>query len=58
METKKWWHSKSVWLGVLIVAGGVAEFIGGLPVGVAIPTAVAGVLSIIVRFLTNQSLRG
>lgn len=58
METKKWWQSKSVWLGVLIVAGGIAEYLGGLPAGVSIPTALAGCLTIVVRFLTNQSIAG
>ena len=50
--------SKTVWLGVLIVAGGIAEYIAGLPAEASIPTIIAGCLSIIVRFLTNDSLRG
>jgi len=53
---KKWYLSKSLWLGVLIVAGGIAEYISGLPVGVSISTVAAGCLSIIVRFLTSQSI--
>ena len=43
---------------VLIVAGGIAEYIAGLPAEASIPTIIAGCLSIIVRFLTNDSLRG
>ncbi len=54
METKKWYASRTLWLGVLIVAGGIAEYIAGLPAGASIPTIIAGCLSIIVRFLTNQ----
>ncbi len=48
--------SKTVWLGVLIVAGGIAEYIAGLPPGASVPTIIAGCLSIIVRFLTTDSL--
>ncbi|MDP2728996.1 MAG: hypothetical protein Q8O55_00710 [Dehalococcoidales bacterium] len=58
MVKKNWYQSKQVWLGVVIVAGGIAEYIGGLPAGVSIPTAIAGCLSIIVRFLTNQPISG
>ena len=57
MEIKKWWASKTVWLGVLIVAGGIAEYIGGLPAETSIPLMVAGILTIIVRFLTKQPIK-
>ena len=53
---KRWYLSKTVWLGILVVAGGIAEYIAGLPAGVSIPTIIAGVLSIVVRFLTSQPL--
>ena len=53
---KQWWQSKTVWLGVLIIAGGIAEYIAGLPAGVSIPTIIAGCLGIIIRFLTNQPI--
>lgn len=54
--TKKWWKSKTLWLGVIVVIGGIAEYISGLPVGVAISTIIAGVLGIVIRFLTKQGL--
>mgnify|MGYP001613372786 CR=1 FL=1 len=54
MESKKWYTSKTLWLGMLIIAGGIAEYISGLPAGVSISTIVAGALSIVIRFLTNQ----
>jgi len=57
MEIKKWWASKTVWLGVLIVAGGIAEYISGLPAGTSIATIFAGILTVIVRFLTNQPIK-
>ena len=54
MVTKKWWTSKSLWLGVFVTLGGIAEYIAGLPPGVSAATMLAGVLAVIVRFLTNQ----
>lgn len=54
--SKPWWQSKAVWLGVVIVAGGIAEYIAGLPAGASAATIIAGCLSIITRFLTNQSI--
>ncbi len=54
MEVKKWYLSRTLWLGILIVAGGIAEYIAGLPAGASIPTIIAGCLSIVVRFLTSQ----
>lgn len=56
MESKKWYLSKGLWLGVLIIAGGIAEFIAGLPAGVSIPTIISGCLSIVIRFLTNTGI--
>ena len=57
MQTKSWYKSKSLYLGILIVAGGIAEYIAGLPAGVSISTVIAGCLSIIVRFLTKEPIR-
>jgi len=51
---KKWYQSKTLWLGVIVVAGGIAEYISGLPAGVSISTMVAGVLGIVIRFLTKE----
>lgn len=53
---KKWYHSKTLWLGVLVILGGIAEYIAGLPAGVAIPTVIAGVLGVVIRFLTKEGL--
>tara|TARA_Y100000310_G_C20602740_1_gene773911 strand:- start:623 stop:844 length:222 start_codon:yes stop_codon:yes gene_type:complete len=50
---KKWWKSKTFWMSVLIICGGVAEYIGGLPPGVAIPTIIAGCINIVLRVLTK-----
>lgn len=53
---KKWYMSKSLWLGVLIGLGGIAEYIAGLPVGTSIATTIAGILVIISRAITNTSI--
>ena len=58
MEAQKWQTSKTILLGVLVIAGGIAEYIAGLPLGASIPTIIAGALGIIVRFLTNQPISG
>ena len=56
MGTKKWYASKAVWLGVLMVAGGIAEYLVGVEPGASIGTMVAGALTVIVRFLTNSEV--
>lgn len=58
MEAKKWWQSKIFWLGVLIIAGGIAEFIAGLPAEASASTIAAGIIAIILRFLTNTPISG
>ena len=57
MNTKPWYKSKSVILGILIVTGGIAEYIAGLPAEASVPTIIAGICAIIVRFLTNQPIK-
>ncbi len=57
MKAKKWYLSKSVWVGVLIVLGGIAEFWMGLPTGASVATIVAGVITVILRFVTKQSIK-
>ena len=56
MKTKKWYLSRTIWLSVLIVVGGIAEYIAGLPAGVSASTTFAGIIYIIVRFLTTQPI--
>jgi len=55
-EYKVWWKSKTVLLGLVVMAGGIAEYILGLPPEASIPTIIAGVMGIIIRFLTNEPL--
>jgi len=55
-NSKHWYVSKTLILGVLIVLGGIAEYLAALPPGVAVPTIIAGCLTIVSRFLTNQPI--
>ncbi len=53
---KNWYCSKALWLGVLVIVFGIAEYIAGMPAGVSVPTIIAGCLGVVIRFLTNQGL--
>lgn len=53
---KKWYTSRTLLLGVLVIAFGIAEYIAGMPAGVSIPTIIAGCLGVVIRFLTKQEL--
>ena len=53
---KKWYTSKGVWLGILIIAFGIAEYITGLPPAASVVTIILGCLQVIIRFLTKQGL--
>ena len=55
---KKWWTSKAVWLGILMVLAAILEYAGGLPAGTSVVQAISGVLTIIIRFLTNTAISG
>ncbi len=58
MNEKKWWMSKSFWLGTLIIVGGIAEYIAGLPPGASIAAIIAGCLTIVIRVFTNTAITG
>ena len=49
--------SKTMWLGVAIVGGGIAEYLGGIAPGVSVGTMIAGCLTIVVRYLTTDSVK-
>jgi len=54
--SKPWYKSKTVWLGILIIASGIAEYITGLPAGASAATIIAGCLGIVIRFMTDQPI--
>lgn len=62
METKKWWLSKTVWAGVILVVGGLLELakLTLLP-GVeapAIAVTILGVLTVVFRAVADTKLSG
>jgi len=55
-EVKKWFTSKTVWIGMLTIMAGIIEYMVGLPEGAAAGTIIIGVVNIVIRFLTRQPL--
>ena len=53
---KKWYLSKLLWLGVLEIAVGVANYIATLDPGTSISVITAGVLTIVFRIITKQPI--
>jgi len=53
---KKWYTSKTLWLGVLMIATAVVEYIAGLPVGTTFLQGLSGVMTIVLRLVTNQGI--
>ncbi len=53
---KTWYRSKTIWLGILMVVAAVAEYIAGLPSEASITQAISGILAIILRVVTSQSI--
>lgn len=54
--SKKWWKSKTFWLGILMCVAAVAEYLAGLPVGASVVQMISGILTIVVRFVTSQPI--
>ncbi len=55
---KSIFRSKTFWLAVLTILGGIVEFIFNLPPGVAISTILLGIAQIIIRAFTNSAILG
>jgi hypothetical protein len=56
IDWKKVLTSKTVWLGVFMILAAIAEYLAGIPAGTTFIQGLSGVLAIVVRFLTNDSL--
>ena len=56
MNSKRWFYSKAIWVGVLMILAAVAEYIAGLPAQATITQAISGVMTIILRIVTTQGL--
>ena len=52
-QTKKWWNSKTVWLGVLTTAIGILTFIDSQGAGLSLTMTAVGILNIILRTLST-----
>ncbi len=62
MVGKNWWESKTIWVGILqilcSIGFSVADFLqAGDFTGPAIALFVTGIISIVLRFLTNEPLK-
>jgi len=60
-EGKNWWESKTIWIGILQIACSIgfslADFLNaGDFTGAAIALFITGIVSIVLRFLTNEPL--
>jgi len=55
-QVKPFWKSKAVWLGILMCLGAIAEYLAGLPAGASAIQMISGILTIIVRFITNTGI--
>ncbi len=56
---KNWWQSRTLWLGVLQIlggSGGIIGFISGLPADASLMFILSGIVTIVLRFLTNQPI--
>ena len=53
---KKWYHSKTIGLGALMVLAAIVEYLAGLPAGTSAIQAVSGALTIAVRLITSQAI--
>lgn len=56
METKKWYLSKSIWVGVVALVGGILQATGVIDVPVSAETQVMilGAIAVILRMITNE----
>lgn len=48
--------SKTIWLGVMVILTGIIEYLNSVPVGASTGTLLIGILGILIRFLTKDSI--
>ena len=58
MEKKKWYESKSIWVGAIALVGGILQAIGfiELPISPETQIAVIGLVGIILRAITGKEI--
>lgn len=52
---KKWYKSKSIWIGLLEVIGGTVAIVAGMAKE-GTPVTAAGVIQIVLRLITRESI--
>ena len=58
MEKKKWYESKSIWVGAIALVGGILQAIGfiELPISAETQLAVIGFIGLILRAITGTAI--
>ena len=54
---KNWYTSKTIWLGVLMILAAICEYIAGLPANTTLIQGISGIMTIIVRTITNTAVK-
>ena len=56
MTAKKWWQSRTLWVGVIEIAIAVLTYLAELPPSTTMTAGAAGILTIILRVITKQPI--
>ena len=58
MEPKKWYMSKSLWLGFIAFVGGILEVTGiiEVPISPEMQLTILGVIAVILRMVTSSPI--
>ncbi len=58
MEEKKWYTSKSIWVGAIALVGGILQAVGfiELPISPETQIAVLGFIGLILRAVTGSAI--
>ena len=58
MEKKKWYLSKSLWVGVIALVGGILQATGILkvPISPEMQITILGVIAVILRMITSDPI--
>ena len=58
MEPKKWYMSKSLWVGFIAFVGGILEVTGviELPISAEMQVTILGIIAVILRMVTSDAI--
>ncbi len=54
-STKKWYESKTIWVGILEVIAGVASALAG-QIQLGAPLTIVGILKIVLRIVSDKAV--